>query len=745
MRPYTFHGLDLSVSPAGTHMVGDCPFCGRGDGKFSIELTSGVGRCWVCGIGSERGGINALAFTRLIWENAADAILGGDPAFYAAVAQDRGFLSEATPKAWGVRRALDGTWLLPGYGADHGKWLPPRLDQVYRRTKIKHKNEWVWRLLPTPDIWPAGKSHALHMAADDFDPARPNIIICEGPWDGMALWEVRWGRWATDTNIVAVPGCSTWRDEWTELCRGKHVTIMFDSDHPNRVVPGGRESRAGYDGTVRIAKRLSGAAATVKWLRWGPEGYDPDKPDGYDVRDHLRAAGDDLKLRQAARDELMTRVEDAPSEWFNAMTPMVHVNGYAHEGSIEAQPCHSWAECEGAWKEAMWWRQDMSDATAVMLAVCASTMQSGNQLCVDVVGSAGCGKTTICEGLLVSGHCHNLEHLTGFHSGWKMADDQSKDCSLIARINGKTLVTPEFDIMRASPRYAELMSQQRRIFDGKSGATFKNTDKDTLYVGLRTPWIRAGTPAIMDTDQASMGDRFLRIIISDPSDEEKRQIIRKAVRSERTALMERTNGTAGSLVDPKTRKAHALTGGYVDWLRANVEDEVAKVVVSEAAEEFCIDLAELSADLRARPNEDKKRLEPHDTKELPTRLARQNIRMASFLAVAMNKPTVDADVLRIVRKMALDTASGHSLKMVWWLCNPNPKTSDGQTYQETGGLMAGILESWTGMDKDRLQRYLAYLCNIDVLERREMKQMGPTWRLTERVYHLYLRVMSGVE
>ena len=448
-----------------------------------------------------------------------------------------------------------------------------------------------------------------------------------------------------------------------------------------------------------------------------------------------------LTERKRRLTELLDKVEDTPREWFNANG--ASSNGQPHHsGNVESMSCQTWNECEAAWVDAMQWRRDMGDALAVLLAVCASTQQGGNQLFLQLVGSAGSGKTTLCDGLLVSKHCHNLEHLTGFHSGWKLPEDGEKDCSLIARINGKTLVTPEADVMLSSPRFVELMGQQRRIFDGKSGATYKNTDKDTMHVGLRTHWIMAGTPAMMDHDQSHLGDRFVRFIIADPEDGEKRAILKRAAQSERAAMLGSANGTAGSVVDPRTRLAYALTGGYVDWLRANVEEKLSQVDVSDAAEDYCLDLSELSADLRARPNEDRRKVETHDTKELPTRLARQNVRLASCLAVVLNKRSVDSDVLRILRKVALDTAAGHSLNIAQWLCSQNPK-GNGRSYQECGGLMPGILESWTGMTPDRLTKYLLFLRKIDVLEMRQLKNIGNAWLLTERVYDLYLRVMKG--
>lgn len=773
LKPYIFHGVDVTVR--GQHGVGDCPFCG-GAGNFSASVDTGLWRCWSCGGGTDRGGGNALVFLRQLHTLSIRAggvtlapgtshtvrngrvggwvalpgnrVAAGPPiaipgaadraGHSARVAADRGLISATTVEAWGVGQARGGAWLVPGYAPDG------RLDQLYKRTRVKDSSgEWSWRLLPTPNVWPEGRAHALHLSVGDLDAARSHVLVCEGPWDGMALWEVmrgdgapdEWSRW----QVVAVPGCNVWRDEWTEFCRNKVVTLMYDSDYPRSVV-GGREARAGHDGMVRVAKRLSGVAASVRWLRWGPDGYDPTRPSGWDVRDALKE-GADLDQRRMILAELMCKVEDAPAEWFSPVAP--HVSGGGKHRTTEARPCSTFAECEGAWREAMKWRAEMGDALAVLLAVCASTQQAGNQLFLDLVGSAGSGKTTMCEGLLVSHHCHHLEHLTGFHSGWKPKKgeaDEDEDCSLIARINGKTLVTPEFDIMRTSPRYAELMAQQRRIFDGKSGATYKNTSKDMVYSGLRTPWIRAGTPAIMDTDQASMGDRFLRFIISDPEEDEKRSIMRSALRSERAAMVERSNGTAGSILDPKMRAAHALTGGYVDYLRANAEELLGAVEVPESVEDRCIDLAELCADLRARPHDGGRRVaEAHDCKELPTRLARQNIRLAACLAAVLNRGTVDAGVMGIVRKVALDTAHGHSLSMVRWLCCLNPRT--GVSYQESDGLAPGRLAVWLGMSDDRLTKYLVFLRKMDVLEMRR-RASGEVWHLTDRVYDLYLRVMT---
>ncbi len=743
--PYSALGMDLEV--VGGHGVGDCPFCGT-EGKFSADCESGLWRCFVCGSGSDRGGGNALLFLRLLHQMAMEDVedtASGD-AFCEEVAQDRRLVYPGTALAWGVVRSPipPHQWLVPGYGAD-GK-----LDMLYRRTRTqKSSGEWVWSLLPTPGVWPEGKVHALHMAVKDYEPARDAVHIFEGPWDGMAYWEV---AELAGANVVAVPGCNVWRDEWTVMCRNKHVTIFFDSDHPKR--RGVKVTQAGYDGVVRLSKRLSGVAKSVSWLRWGRGGWHQDKPDGWDVRDALSGKpGDPLSIedRKLVLQGLMRQVEPADPDWFTGSAPGVHVAGTTVDRSLEARPCQTWAECEAAWDEskggALYWRPDLRTTLAVMLSVTASTEMSGNQLFTDIVSSPGSAKTTIAEAMLVSRHCVHVENLTKLISGFKHPDEKDKDCSFIARANNKTWITCEFDVILSSPEYVQLMGKIRRIFDGKTSATYGNSDKDRIYNALRTPWIRCGTWKMMTQDQSQLGDRFLRVIINDvSSQEEKRAIMRSAIRSERRAMTVRSNGTSGGIVDERTKRAYGLTGGYIDYLFANNEQLIAEVDANteDWVEDICMDLAELSADMRARPVRRTKwespsfELEGHT--ELPTRLGRQNMRLASHLAVVLNKKAVDLDVLRIVRKVAVDTACGHSMNITNWLCGHNAREPDGKSHQECGGLAERYICDWSNMKQDVMVDYLLFLRKIGVLEMNNSSHYGTMWRLTDRVYDLHNRI-----
>jgi len=69
LKPYLFHGLELSWKEGDSDAIGDCPFCGK-EGKFAVSIEKGTARCWTCEINPEAkgGGVNHLSFVRKLWE-----------------------------------------------------------------------------------------------------------------------------------------------------------------------------------------------------------------------------------------------------------------------------------------------------------------------------------------------------------------------------------------------------------------------------------------------------------------------------------------------------------------------------------------------------------------------------------------------------------------------------------------------------------------------------------------------------
>jgi hypothetical protein len=399
--------------------------------------------------------------------------------------------------------------------------------------------------------------------------------------------------------------------------------------------------------------------------------------------------------------------------------------------SFGTEYCNNWSVCRGAWVDALKWRQDLDDVLSVMLAVVASTSQAGqDQLFLWLIGDAGSAKTRLCTGLLTSRRCYAVEHLTGFYSGWQgQGEDKGEDFSILARANHCTWVTPEGDVLVSNPRFQELMSQGRRIFDGEIATDYKTRRDQKQFKGLRTPWIIAGTPAMLDHNQSRVGDRFMKVFIDKPGEEDEDDILMRAgYASVRSTLMT-SNGDMRSTVDPPMLRAYRLTGGYVDWLRANAAYALAEVEQRTDIRRLlsdCAMTARMTAFLRARPA-DSRRVEAHDTKELPTRLVSQYARLALCLAVATNRTTVDQGVMRRLAKVAVDTSAGQTRD----LCAAMHRAGN-------QGMELETLAAACGVGGTRARQLLVFLAGLGAVEHFKWKaQAGVSprtrWRLTGAV------------
>lgn len=308
LRPYLHHGLELRYEGTG-EANGDCLFCG-GERKLFVSQANGMFHCKVCDANG-----NQYTFLRMLHAESSSLTAEAD---LALVAEERK-VSVASMRRWGlVQSAIDREWLLSSY---HVNGKP-----VEDFSKLGIYNLYRWskpiatakrRLIAT-----AGISHGL-FNLHNFDPTKPDVWICEGPWDGMRIDdEIRLYalgedgkaffakslpldhplRFSNRVNIVAVPGCEVFREEWVKIFVDKNVYLAYDSDYPRKYKAGhvkanefilhkdGSKTIPGWDGMKSAARKLLGAAATISVLRWGDEGYNPSFNDGTDIRDILNAS-----------------------------------------------------------------------------------------------------------------------------------------------------------------------------------------------------------------------------------------------------------------------------------------------------------------------------------------------------------------------------------------------------------------------------------------------------------------------
>jgi hypothetical protein len=717
LKPFLCHGVDLDWGPGAAQATGACPFCGKP--KLYVALDTSKWDCKVC---SPEGG-NDLTFLRLLWERSGTLTT---PADYEALRVDRGYLGVECLRRWGlVKSFLTGEWLVPGYSPEG------EVCNLYRWA-VDPKKE-VRRLWPT-----TGREHCL-MGLGAWDPKKPRVAICEGPWDGMALWELMKrvakgprskASMAEDMNVLAVPSAGTFKEAWGALFRGKEVTLLYDNDHP-RPGPSGPAAggRAGYVGMQRAAGVLGAMTPppkSVAYLAWGPEGYAPGLPSGTDVRDWLHAAPD-VAGRAGQLNALWDMVQPCPAPWLASARPQ-------GAPSLEPLACSSWAAVEAAWERAMRFTPHLRATLLCMLASAASTECVGEQLWVLVLGPPSCGKTTLCEGLSCAREwVYPKDTLTGLVTGYQIDRDGSENLSLALKLKNKTLVINDGDTILQLPNRAQVFSQLRAFYSRNLRTQYGNKMSGDME-NISATVIICGTGSLRQLDMSEFGERFIIVRAAGPmTAEEERGVSMRAALQEAAGMGQRFNGRADSTDSPEKIQAKRLTGGYVCWLRENVFSELAKIAAPPDAVGQCVDLGTLVAYLRARQS---KTQDEETEREMPHRLARQMVRLAKCLAVVMNRPALDAEVMGLCKRVALDTAKGKTLAIARALASAG-----------AGGLQAGTVARLINRPDDEVGKLLRFMTVIGALQRWQAPSVGGVkaairYKLSPRLDDLYRRIIQ---
>jgi hypothetical protein len=354
----------------------------------------------------------------------------------------------------------------------------------------------------------------------------------------------------------------------------------------------------------------------------------------------------------------------------------------------------------------------------------------GDQLWVKIIGPASCGKSTLCEALSVSKkYVLAKSTIRGFHSGFKTDKEGTEDNSLIAKLDGKTLVTKDGDTLLQSPNLPQILSEARDVYDTNTRTNFKNAI-DRSYENIRITWILCGTNALRQIDSSELGERFLDCVImngidEDLEDEVLDRVVHKAFRN-----LAFQAGEGEDRADPNLIKAMQLTGGYLGYLREQATELYSSVEVTPEAIGCCKVLGKFVAHMRARPS---KKQEETAEREFSARLAIQLARLAGCLTIVLQKKTTDEEVLYHVTKVAFDTARGRTLNIVDVV----------HRFGEEGVSSSGIA-STTGHGEDKERIYIKFLKQIGVLEVYHKQEKGvqtrAKWRLTPKFNRVYSKL-----
>lgn len=725
-------GVELERNGDSTQAIGTCPICDR-EKKFYINRSTGQWDCKVCG---ESGNIYTLLthiFKR--GQKTTPEEKHGD------LRINRKLLRSATLKDWGVVVSpLTGEWLVPAWSAEN------KLVQLYR---YRPDDQGKFRLMPV-----GGLGHGL-FGVPLFNPNLPDVYLCEGPWDAMALREImkvskrteEGGLELTGTesvsllnksNVLAVPGCNVFLKSWPKLFAGKKVYILYDNDHPKSSAGDGKEvDPPGLAGMKRVAAALAQSEEPpleIHYLSWGEAGFNLELPDGYDLRDLFGGAGNKGSERVPKLAHLLTRLFPVPSEWIPGRDPKAPAGGT----DINCLPCAEWKVLIQSWKKAMKWTDGLEKALAVMLSCVTSTRASGDQLWCKIIGPPSCGKSTLCEALSVNrDFVYAKSTIRGFHSGYKTDKEGEEDNSLIPKIKNKTLVTKDGDTLLQAPNLKQILAEARDIYDTTARTHYRNkTDRE--YTNVRMTWLLCGTSSLHSIDSSELGERFLDCVIMDKIDPELEwEILWKvADRAHKNMAIEADDQDARSQHDPAMLKAMQLTGGYVNYLRNNAKTLLEGVGMSDGMKQRCMELGMFVSHFRAQPSTKQTKVAE---REFSARLVIQMIRLATCLAVVLNRKEIDYEVIARVRDVALDTSRGPTLEIAKLLYSFG-----------TNGLPSTVIMMRINDTDERVKQLLKFLKKIDVVEQFNLKTAKGVgskdrYRLTPRMYDLYKRVMDPSE
>lgn len=236
--PFQWLGIEFSTRNGVNVTAETCPFCGSDDGKFSVNVKTSQYQCFQC---QAKG--NICTFLKHVHKTCLDQTTSDH---YLALKERRGIASQTFKRHELAWDSLRNRWLIPFKNAK-GNIVNFQVYCPYKPDK--------------PDKFNVGGLPLALYGLDHLKDQDKLVLLCEGPFDAMAVdWNIG-GNNRQKYQIMAIPG--TFKDEWAELFQGFKVRCLFDNDP------------AGEKHASKVYKLLGGVATELEFLKWPADCFNP--------------------------------------------------------------------------------------------------------------------------------------------------------------------------------------------------------------------------------------------------------------------------------------------------------------------------------------------------------------------------------------------------------------------------------------------------------------------------------------
>lgn len=458
-----FSALKVRFRPVadGRELLLTCFSCGRE--KLYVNAQTGAWDCKVC---QAHGSFRKLLHIWYLTQTCEGDLQN--------LSEERG-ISEDTLRAVGIKRIADG-WVLPYYDRN-GEFLTLRIARPTR-----------WLNLPgmRSELW------GVHL-----DSGQLEVFLCEGEWDAFALMDM--GLDLDASLVLAAPGASVWKEEWSDLVRGRSLWVLYDADD------------AGRKGLLRLRKM----SLVTGFLDWNKAGKRVRVEEGMDVRDLLKLGWsmEDLRscLSHAQEMEEESVSHGMPSEILLAGCPGV-ANWKLEDVEKRVGELYEMTRCH---------KEILRIGIAMLLSL---HLQRRDPLWMFFVGPAGSGKSEMLRLLADHPQVMTVSNLSSHAlvSGWGRSD-----VSLLPQMIGKLVVFKDFTEM-LSERDADLdmiLSTLRGAYDGYVRRVFGNgvvREYRDVYFSVAG----ACTSSIDRLAEDALGERALKYRVYLPLSLQEREAVR---------------------------------------------------------------------------------------------------------------------------------------------------------------------------------------------------------------------------